>query len=178
MASKVEQILKRELVTAAEGRRLGKPEDVVLDPDRHEIAYLLVNRGAVHDTALVVQAEAVRSFGTDALAVDRLDSLTIAGRDPQALRLLERDVEFRRHPVLTSKGVDLGRIASIVVDERGHVLEYRVRKGLLGWLKPAQKVEPATLGTFGVEAAIVDEKRGNAHEHPSAGSDHEGERTS
>ncbi len=155
MPSKISRILKREVITVAEGRRLGRPEDIALDPEAHRIAYLVLARGALPDTSVVVPAGKVSSFDTDALAVDNLDCLLIAARDDEALRLLQRDQDFRRHPVLTSQGMDLGKVAGVLVDEHGHVIEYRVRKGILGWLMPARKVDPRDLGTFGGEVAVV-----------------------
>ena len=60
--------------------------------------------------------------------------------------------------MVSSTGVDLGRITNVVVDERGQVVEYRVRRGVLGWFKPTHKVRPGELGTFGGETAIVAEQ--------------------
>jgi sporulation protein YlmC with PRC-barrel domain len=170
--SKLSRVVKRQVVTVAEGRRLGRPEGVALDPERHRVAYLVLARGALPDTSLVVAAEKVSSFDTDALAIDSLDSLLIAARDEEALRLLRRDEDFRRHPVLTSRGMKLGRVSGVVVDERGEVISYRVRKGIRGWLMPAQKVKPDELGTFGGEVAVVsggttDEPATTKHDTPA-----------
>lgn len=169
MASKLSSVLKRDVVTVAEGRRLGRPEDVTLDPEAHRVAYLVLAKGAVVDTSIVAAAAKVSSFDTDALAIESLDALVIAARDEEALRLLQRYEDFRRHPVLTSRGEDLGRISAVLVDERGAVIEYRVRKGIIGWLMPARKVSPGDLGTFGGEVAVVSEA--NPKEQPSSGDD-------
>lgn len=76
----------------------------------------------------------MESYDTDALGIDSLDALRIAARDDEGLQLL-----VRRHPVLTSRGVDLGKIANVVVDEGGNVIEYRVRKGSFGWLQTGEE---------------------------------------
>jgi hypothetical protein len=81
----------------------------------------------------------VESYDTDALGIDSLDALRIAARDDEGLQLLVRGLDFRRHPVLTSRGVDLGKIANVVVDEGGNVIEYRVRKGSFGWLQTGEE---------------------------------------
>ena len=43
---------------------------------------------------------------------------------------------------MSATGHKLGRIASVLVDSDGRVTEYRLRKGLRGWLWPAVKVTP------------------------------------
>jgi uncharacterized protein YrrD len=169
MSSRISRILKREVVTVAEGRRLGRPEDIALDPEGHRVAYLVLARGALPDTSLVVPAGKVSSFDADALAIESLDSLLIAARDEEALRLLRRDEDFRRRPVLTSQGMNLGRVSEVLVDERGSVIEYRVRKGVLGRLMPARKVHPAELGTFGGEIAVVSQDTGEEQSTTSNG---------
>lgn len=157
MPAKLRKVLRRDVVTVREGRVLGRPADILMDPDRHEVALLVVSYGAVPDTALVVPASAVQSFEADRLAVESLDSLVVAGRDEKALAIVSRGFTFRKRPVLTSRGTSLGKIASVMIDDRGRVVEYRVRKGLLGYLRPTLKIAPSALGTPGGEVAVVRE---------------------
>lgn len=155
MATTLTKLLRREVVALDTGRTLGRPADVLIDPERHRVAVIVITRGSLPETSVVVHAKDVQSFAADTIAIDRLGSLIVAAHDPQALELLRRGLEFRGRPVLSSEGKSLGRITSILVDEAGHVAQYRVRKGLLGYLRPSLKVDPADLRTSGGEVAVV-----------------------
>ncbi len=157
MASKLKTCLKRDVVTIAEGRSLGRPADILIDPERHTASLVVLARGNVPESTLFVPATAVRSFDTDTLAIDSLASLRIAATDRDALALLEKGLRFRGHPLIDSQGRKLGKVVQIRLDERGKVVEYRVRRGLLGWFTPRAKIEPQRLGTSGGEMGVVNE---------------------
>lgn len=155
MPSKLKSIRKRDAVTVAEGREVGRPADVLIDPERHEVSIVVLTRGALPDTSVIVHADRVRSFDSDTLAIEDLDSLKIAARDDEALTLMRRGLEFQGRPLLTSEGRRLGKIRQVVVDQEGRVIAYHVRRGLLGWLQPALRIEPVDLGTSGGEIAVT-----------------------
>jgi len=144
-------------VTLAEGRNLGRPAEVLIDPERHVASLVVLARGHVPDSTLFVAAGKVRSFDTDTLAIDSVDSLEIAATDPTALALLARGLDFRGHPLIDARGRKLGKVGQIRLDENGRVVEYRARRGLLGWLKPATKITPAQLRTAGAEMGVLRE---------------------
>lgn len=155
MPKKLRKIEHLEVVTLAEGRRLGRPANILIDPDEHRVAVIVLSLGSVAETSVVVSAEDVQSFESDTLAVESLSALKVAAHDETALRLLNRGLRLTGQPVLSAKGEQLGRIRAVLVDARGTVTEYRVRKGLLGYLKPALRVDPAGLRTSGGEMAVV-----------------------
>lgn len=155
MAVKLKKVAKRQLVTLAEGRKLGRPVDILVDPERHKVAILVVTAGEVPETSVIVHASALRSFESDTLALEDLGSLKVAAHDEEALRLLRQGLRLKGQPVLGAGGMKLGRIARVLVDERGSVVEYRVRKRPLGFLRPLLKLDPAALRTSGGEMAVV-----------------------
>ncbi|HUY70891.1 MAG TPA: hypothetical protein VMV08_01515 [Gaiellaceae bacterium] len=155
MSSTLKSCLKRDVVTIAEGRNLGRPTDVLIDPEEHTASLIVLARGNVPDSTLFVAASAVRSFDTDTLAIDSLDSLQIAATNDDALALLEKGLQFRGRPLIDSQGRKLGKIVKVRLDERGKVVQYVARRGLLGWVKPRSKIDPKELGTAGGEMAVV-----------------------
>ena len=157
LAVKLKTILKRDVVTLAEGRNLGPPTDVLIDPARHAASLVVLARGRAPESTLFVAAEEVRSFDTDTLAIDSVGSLKIAATDPAALALLARGLDFRGHPLIDGRGRKLGKVVQIRFEEDGRVAEYRVRRGLLGRLKPATKIRPAQLRTSGGEMGVLHE---------------------
>jgi sporulation protein YlmC with PRC-barrel domain len=154
LAVKLKALLKRDVVTLAEGRNLGRPADIVIDRERHVASLVVLARGNVPDATLFVSAEDVRSFDTDTLAIESLDSLKIAATDPAAMALLAPGRDFRDHPLIDARGTKVGKVVQIRLDERGRVVEYRARRGPLGWLKPATKIEPAELRAAEGEIAV------------------------
>ena len=155
MPTKLRKIERLLVVTLAEGRRLGRPADILVDPDQHRISVVVLAAGSVPETSVIVSADDVQSFETDTLAVESLASLRIAGQDETALQLLNRGLRLKGQPVLSARGEQLGRIRNVLVDEGGRVVQYRVRKGVLGFLRPAVRVDPATLRTTGGEMAVI-----------------------
>ncbi len=160
MPIKVKKVLKKEIVTVAEGRALGRMVDVRIDPEGHRISYLILAAGSVHDSSIVIHASAVRSFEADRIAIDDLDALKIAARDEAALGVLNSDIQFRGREVMTATGQKLGKVKDVIVDAQGIVTEYRLRKGMKGILTPAAKVSPAELGTVSGEVAVADDTSG------------------
>jgi uncharacterized protein YrrD len=155
-------------VTLAEGRNLGRPADILIDPERHVASLVVLARGNVPDSTLFVAAGEVRSFDTDTLAIDSVDSLKIAATDPAALALLAKGLDFRGHPLIDPRGRRLGKVVQIRLDENGSVVEYRARRGLLGWLKPRTKIRPAQLRTAGGEMGVLQETDAAPRALPSA----------
>ncbi len=155
MSSTLKSCLKRDVVTIAEGRNLGRPTDIFIDPEQHAASLVVLARGHVPDSTLFVAASAVRSFDTDTLAIDSLDSLQIAATNDDALALLEKGLRFRGHPLINSQGRKLGKIVHIRLDEQGKVVQYVARSGLLGWVKPRSKIDPHQLGTAGGEIGVM-----------------------
>ena len=155
MAVKVKKVLKKEIVTVAEGRTLGQMVDLRIDPDAHRISILILAAGSVHDSSIVIHGRSVRSFDADRIAIDDLDALKIAARDSEALPILSRGIQFRGREVISSSGEKLGKVKEVMVDAQGVVTEYRLRKGLRGVLWPAAKVSPAELGSVRGEVAVA-----------------------
>jgi len=155
VAKKLKKIERLQVVTLAEGRQLGRPGDLLVDPERHRVAVVVLTAGLVPETSVIVSADDVQSFESDTLAIESLAALKVAAHDEAALTLLARGLRLKGQPVLSARGEQLGRIRTVLVDARGVVTEYRVRKGLLGFFRRALRVDPATLRTAGGEMAVV-----------------------
>lgn len=155
MATTLRKLLRRQVVALDTGRALGRPAAVVIDPDRHRVGVVVITRGSLPETSVVVHARHIQSFDADTLAVDGLAALTVAVHDEEAFDLVRRGLELRGRPVLNAEGRRLGRISSVLVDADGRVTQYRVRRGFLGYFRPSLKVSPEELRTTGGEMAVV-----------------------
>jgi uncharacterized protein YrrD len=155
MPTKLRKIGKRTVVTMKEGRLLGRPLDILVDPEAHKIAFLVLALGEALEATVVVRAENVHTFEGDTLPIESIALLEIAAHDERALALLANGFHMRGQPVLSAAGQQLGRIVSILVNDTGEVTEYRVRKGFLGRFRRALRVSPSSLRTMGGETAVL-----------------------
>lgn len=138
-----------EVVTLAEGLRLGRPAQLLMDVDDHRLAYVVVAGGAVPDTAVIAHAEAISSIGTDTLALHGLAALELAFRDQRALELMRRSLVLPGLAVVTDAGEELGEIGDVELDEKGAVVSYHVRRSGMGRLLRAHRVPPADVRSVG-----------------------------
>ena len=155
MAVKLKKVLKREVFALAEGKSLGRPADLLVDPEQDRIALVVLSIGAVPELSVVARADAVQSFESDTLALEGVASLRVAGQEEELLELLTRGLRFSGRPVLSSEGGRLGHVTSVLVEASGDVVEYRIRKGPFGWLRPALRIKPGELRAPAGEMAIA-----------------------
>ena len=50
MAITLKKLLRREVVALDSGRALGRPADILVDPERHRVAVIVVTKGALPET--------------------------------------------------------------------------------------------------------------------------------
>ena len=155
MATKLSKLLKRELVAIDEGLTLGLPDDILIDPEQHRVGIIVLTAGAVPETSVVAHANAIQSFDSDTLAIRSINALRLAAHDEEAKELLQRSLHFRDHPVLSSAGARLGRIRNVLIDHEGQVVEYRIRRTPLGFLRPKMRITPTDLRTSGGQVAVI-----------------------
>jgi uncharacterized protein YrrD len=154
--TRLREFLKRDVVALAEGLRLGRPDEILIDPATHGIEVIVLQRGAVAETSLICRRDAIQSFGEAVLPLRGLADLAIAHHDPDALDLMSQGIKLKGRPMLDSHGRQLGRIVAVEVDSQGAVVEYRIRRGLLGWLRPPEAIPAALLHTLGQDVAVAE----------------------
>jgi uncharacterized protein YrrD len=156
--SRIKECMKREVVCMAEGIKLGRPADILLDLDDHRVALILLSRARTPHLFLTVPASAVQSFDAATLPIGTIDDVTLAYRQPALMRFVERDIHMRGRDVLTSGGEIIGHVVDVDLDEQGNVRQYFVRKGLLDLLLMRKHpVLPSDLRTAGEQVAILEE---------------------
>ena len=69
MAIKLRKLLKREVFVLAEGRSLGRPAELLVDPETDRVTLIVLSTGAVPELSVVAPARAVQSFESDTLAL-------------------------------------------------------------------------------------------------------------
>lgn len=165
MATRLTRLLKKDVVALAEGRNLGPPNRIVIDPVHHRVAAVVMVANPVRELSVYFRPSAVVSFDSDTLAVEALTYLHVAGTDEFVLGLLaERRIHDR--PVLSSEGRELGQITDATLDAEGNVLEYWIRRKRLGLVRPQLKIHPDTVTAPPGYLAVVDHESLSGNDEP------------
>jgi sporulation protein YlmC with PRC-barrel domain len=102
----------RKVVSTASAETVGRVSDFVIDPVSRTVAALVLKKTPGSDN--ILPWENLQAFGQDAVMIDDIGRLTTA-----AGRVAElSDKRFREHGkrVLSTEGVDLGKVADIEFD--------------------------------------------------------------
>jgi uncharacterized protein YrrD len=153
--TKLKTLLKHQILARDVGREIGKPEDVLVDPETHRVSLILLNYGEMPETSVVLPAEAVGIFDTDAMTIASLDDLHLAIHEKVLLSKLEAGLKLRRRSVFTVEGTRLGKLDGIDVDRDGKVEMYHIRKPRFGLIRPRRHVTPSEISGLGKEVAVV-----------------------
>lgn len=169
MPHRLRDLLRENIIILDSGTSLGRADNILIDPERHVVGAVVIKAGAIPETAVVCDASDVRY--SDVIAVNQLEDLHLAYTDSESLDLVRNGLGVRGSPLISGTGQKLGRISQVIIDEDGAVIEYRVRRGFLGFFGKTEPVAPATLRSVGEDAAVLhDEPEGPA---PASSTDDE-----
>jgi sporulation protein YlmC with PRC-barrel domain len=152
---RLKTVTKRHVLARDEGKDLGRPVDILVDPQRHEVSLIVLTQGSLPELSVVVKAEAIGLFDTDVLSVASVKELHLAVHDELLVSQLQAGAELRRRPVFTTQGMRLGNIDAVEIDARGNVTGYRVRRPRLGLVRSRLLLKPADMRGLGAEFATV-----------------------
>ena len=130
---KGKSIIGKEILSLAEGVKLDKVNDVVVDPEGRRLVALVVSEGGFMSGSRVVPVGRVSSFGKDAVVIESADAIIAASSDPELREFVEREDKILGKTVYTTNGDEQGSIADIYFQETtGEVVGYEISGGMLG----------------------------------------------
>jgi uncharacterized protein YrrD len=130
---KGKSIIGKEILSLAEGVKLDKVNDVVVDPEGRRLVALVVSEGGFMSSSRVVPVGRVASFGKDAVVIESAEAIISASSDPELRELVEREDKILGKTVYTTSGDEQGSIADIYFQETtGEVVGYEISGGMLG----------------------------------------------
>ncbi|HET9851115.1 MAG TPA: PRC-barrel domain-containing protein [Candidatus Limnocylindrales bacterium] len=130
---KGKSVIGKEILSLAEGVKLEKVNDVVVDPEGRRMVALVVSEGGFMSGSRVIPMGAVSSFGKDAVVIASSSSIIPASSDPELRDLVEREDKILGKTVYTTTGDEQGSIADIYFEEStGQVVGYEISGGMLG----------------------------------------------
>jgi uncharacterized protein YrrD len=130
---KGKSIIGKDILSLAEGVKLDKVNDVVVDPEGRRVVALVISEGGFMSSSRVVPVGRVSSFGKDAVVIESAEAIIAASTDPELSDFVERDDKIIGKTVYTTSGDEQGSIADIYFQEAtGEVVGYEISGGLLG----------------------------------------------
>jgi uncharacterized protein YrrD len=99
------------VITMAEGKQVGKVDDLFVDPERKAVSWLRINSGGVLGGGrLWVSTEAVHGVGEDAITINGEADARDAADAPEAVDLVKAKRGIIGNKVMTENGEHLGQV--------------------------------------------------------------------
>ncbi|MGI9048558.1 MAG: PRC-barrel domain-containing protein [Rubrobacteraceae bacterium] len=139
----VNGIFGREVVNESTGEKLAKVQNIVFDEDSSTIVALLIPGDRMLGGSRVVRWNLVSSIG-DVIVV-RDSELVDLKEDTEVAGLSRQSHQITGTEIVTEGGEKIGAVSDLLVDDRGAVIGYEVKQGLLGGrdFLPVEKVRSA-----------------------------------
>ena len=105
------------VITMAEGKQVGKIDDLVVDPERKAVSWLRLHTGGMlGGERLWVSAAAVHFVGEDAVTINAEADARAPADAPEALALVKAKREVIGCKVITENGERLGEVCDYEFD--------------------------------------------------------------
>ncbi len=137
-----------------DGKEIGKVKDLLINPDRKAVDYLIVEIPNWYFGSHVIAFNVAVGIGKDAVMVESGSALKELNLEPASIELVERGIRLVGSRVLTRKGVIIGKIAEYYVNvDNGQIsgCELADNENNIKGIIPSS----AAL-TFGKDALVVD----------------------
>ena len=99
------------VITMAEGKQIGKIDDLIVDPERKAVSWLRLHSGGMlGGERLWVSTEAVHGVGEDAVTINAEADARAPADAPEALALVKAKRGIIGNKVITESGERLGEV--------------------------------------------------------------------
>ena len=105
------------VITMAEGKQIGKVDDLIVDPERKAVSWLRLNTGGMlGGQRLWVSTEAVHKVGENAVTINAEADARAPANAPEALALVKAKRGVIGNKVITEDGERLGEVRDYEFD--------------------------------------------------------------
>jgi len=119
---KREDILGLPVMSISEGKKVGKVQDMVVNPEEGTVDYLLINDEDWYMEKKVLPFKDVVGIGEFAVTTESKARVTPVSNLPSAVELLKKNITVTGARVITSKGKLLGRTGDFYINvETGRI---------------------------------------------------------
>jgi uncharacterized protein YrrD len=154
---KSRDLIGRLIVTVTHGEIVGKVKDVLIDPDRFEIAALVLQGKMLRRESLVIPRSVVHVFGEDVVLVKSNETMPRDDTLQNVASLIAVSGQMKGRQIATEKGVRVGILNDVLVDEAGKVVGYDLSKVFVtGDVAESKQVPFQATRSVGPDLIIVD----------------------
>lgn len=123
------ELFGKEIVNQATGVKQATVRELIFDQEARNIVALLVGGGLLGHN-MVVRWSSIMSVG-DVIVVEGEALLAVGSEDPEVADLRKQAHRITDTNIITEAGEKSGTVSDLFVDERGRVVGYEVKQGLL-----------------------------------------------
>jgi uncharacterized protein YrrD len=153
---KSREIIGLPVLDVSRGELLEKVSSLVIDPENGKVAYLLLERPSQFAEMRLLDFQDVLGIGDYAVATEKEENVRYISQDKKALPLLEKNVQILNAKVLSRKGLFLGTVQEITIDEEtGQITACEVSPA--GGNSKSFQVSREEILTFGKTHLVVKE---------------------
>ncbi|NPV27160.1 MAG: photosystem reaction center subunit H [Firmicutes bacterium] len=156
---KTKDILELPLISISDGLEIGQVKELVINPERGTVDYLLISGERWYEGPKVLPFDAVLGIGEDAVTTENTEQVKTLTEQNGASILLARGVRVIGTRVMTRKGRFIGKISEFMIDEdTGKITacELMPSNGEGIDIIPADRVV-----TFGRDVLVISEESAN-----------------
>ena len=156
---KSRDLIGRLIITVTRGEIVGKVKDVLIDPEKWEIAALVLPSKAFRKETNIIPRGVVHIFGRDVVLVKSNEAMPRDDTLEHVASLIAVSGEMKGRQIATEKGVRVGVLNDIVVDEAGKVVAYDLAKVYVkGPIAESKEIPFHATRSVGPDLIIIDPK--------------------
>lgn len=157
---KSRDLIGRLIVTVTRGEIVGKVKDVLIDPDQWEVAALVLPGKVFSRDTLIIPRAVVHVFGQDVILVKSNETMPRDDTLDRVASLIAVSGQMKGRQIATERGIKVGVLNDVLVDEAGKVVAYDLAKVFVkGPLAKSKEIPFHATRSVGPDLIIVD---GNA----------------
>jgi sporulation protein YlmC with PRC-barrel domain len=154
---KSRELVGKPIVTIQHGKIVGKVRDVLIDPERYEIAALVLPGRLLSRKTMIMPRHQVHVFGEDVILVKSDEAMPRDDTLEKVASLIAVSKQMRGQEIVTEKGARIGIVDDVMIDEQGRVISYALsRVTAEGPVAANKRIPLSYTRTLGPDVIIVD----------------------
>ncbi len=158
---KTQDLIGKPIVTMNHGEIIGKVKDVLIDPTMFRVSALVLPPSKMFSKeSLVVPRTVIHVFGRDVILVKSNEAMVRDNTLHSVASLLAVVRQMKGRPIATEKGVKVGILNDILIDDDGKIVGYDLSKVFIeGPVAQSKRVPFRVTRSIGRDLIIVDSKQ-------------------
>ncbi len=158
---KIQDLIGKPIITVNRGENIGKAKDVLIDPNKFEMAALVLPPSKLFSKeTLVVPRTVIHVLGQDVILVKSKELVARDSTLPALASLLAVMGQLKGRHIATEKGVKVGVLNDILIDDGGQIVGYDLSKVFIqGPIAESKRIAVRITRSIGPDLIIIDSKQ-------------------